>query len=89
MHILPHRFMRARYFGILANAVKVKNTSLIKTLLSVNESHETSNPGTILEQDSVSRIEIIEKVSGSESVADLMERMLGIDQRFPLIKKTA
>lgn len=33
-HILPHGFMRARYFGFLANSVKAKNITLIRSLLS-------------------------------------------------------
>lgn len=36
-HILPHRFMRARYFGFLANSVKAKNITLIRSLLSTDK----------------------------------------------------
>ena len=79
MHILPHGFMRARYFGVLANAVKAKNISLIRTLLSENGQHEANQMDPILEEEPVSCIEVIEKVSGSESAADLLKRMLGID----------
>lgn len=32
-HILPHRFMRARYYGFLANSVKAKNIALIRSLV--------------------------------------------------------
>jgi hypothetical protein len=36
-HILPHGFMRARYFGFLANSVKAKNITLIRSLLSTDK----------------------------------------------------
>ena len=37
LHILPHGFMRARYFGFLANSVKAKNITLIHSLLSADK----------------------------------------------------
>lgn len=40
-HILPHGFMRARYFGFLANSVKAKNITLIRSLLSMDKQGET------------------------------------------------
>ncbi|MDP3889242.1 MAG: IS91 family transposase [bacterium] len=36
-HILPHGFMRARYFGFLASSVKAKNITLINSLLSTDK----------------------------------------------------
>src|SRR5271167_713216 len=36
-HILPHGFIRSRYFGFLANSVKVKNITLIRSLLSTDK----------------------------------------------------
>jgi Putative transposase/Transposase zinc-binding domain len=36
-HILPLGFMRARYFGFLANSVKAKNITLIRSLLSTDK----------------------------------------------------
>lgn len=39
MHILPHGFMRVRYCGFLANAVKAKNIALIQSLLSTGKQH--------------------------------------------------
>ena len=79
LHILPYGFMRARYFGFLANAVKAKNISLIRSFFPENEPHETSHMDTSLEQESMNYIEVIEKVGGSESAAELMKRILGID----------
>jgi Putative transposase len=38
-HTLPHGFMRARYFGFLANPVKTKNITLIHSLLSAEKQH--------------------------------------------------
>lgn len=40
-HILPHGFMRVRYFGFLANSVKVKNVALLRALLSAEEQRDT------------------------------------------------
>lgn len=48
-HILPHGFMRARYFGFLANSIKAKNIALIRTLLSVDKTQPTSAEYSILE----------------------------------------
>lgn len=36
-HILPQGFMRARYFGFLANSVKTKNITHIRSLLSTDK----------------------------------------------------
>src|SRR5262249_26349487 len=55
-HILPDGFMRVRYFGFLANAVKKNTISLIRSLLS---SRQQIN---ILANDST--LELIERVMG-------------------------
>ena len=39
-HILPDGFMRVRYFGFLANAVKAKNITLIRSLLSKDKKRD-------------------------------------------------
>jgi hypothetical protein len=42
-HILPHGFMRARYFGFLASSVKTKNIALIRSLLLIDEQQSLTN----------------------------------------------
>jgi len=42
-HILPDGFMRVRYFGFLANAVKRKNIALIRTLISSIKPQDVSS----------------------------------------------
>ena len=46
-HILPHGFMRARYFGFLANAVKAKNITLIRSLLSPDKPDDLTVSSTV------------------------------------------
>jgi Putative transposase/Transposase zinc-binding domain len=73
-HILPHGFMRVRYFGFLANAVKTKNIALIRTLLSTAETQPGSAETSRLEDIPTS----VPK-NTTESTAELMERIVGID----------
>ncbi len=48
-HILPHGFMRVRYFGFLANSVKAKNIALIRSLLPAHETQPAPTETVILE----------------------------------------
>jgi hypothetical protein len=54
-HILPDGFMRVRYFGFLANAVKKNTISLIRSLLSSKQQINSTNESTL---------ELIERVMG-------------------------
>jgi Putative transposase/Transposase zinc-binding domain len=69
-HILPDRFMRVRYFGFLASAVKKKSIELIRSLL---------NP---LAQDTSNKTHLADNIkseSTQESLAELMKRVANID----------
>ena len=108
-HILPHGFMRARYFGFLANSVKAKNITLIRSLLSTDQQDDMTDssvvqniPAIITEPraaisqalhtlglsntlNSIAYVQqSIEAVKpsdseASESVAELIKRVVGID----------
>jgi Putative transposase/Transposase zinc-binding domain len=74
-HILPHGFMRVRYFGFLANSVKAKNSALIRTLLSAHETQLTPTEHSNLENN----MNQPEAKKNTESMAELMKRVVGID----------
>lgn len=85
MHILPNGFMRARYFGFLANPVKAKNIRLIRSLLGFDKAHELAEP-TLISTDAEARdLASIpqslpsRKEKPKESVYELMKRLVGID----------
>jgi hypothetical protein len=120
-HILPHGFMRARYFGFLANSAKAKNITLIRSLLSADKQDDMAvssavrnipamitEPQTAVSQalhrisnssadriadckplhhtlsisntpNSVILAQDIKTVKPSESIAELMKRVVGID----------
>ena len=84
-HILAHGFMRARYFGFLANSVKAKNITLIRSLLSSDKqdnmtvsSGVKNVPTMIFDQQSIKSVKPSES-EFSESVAELIKRVVGID----------
>ena len=63
-HILPRGFMRARYFGFLANSVKAKTITRIRSILSDKQDFKA-----VKSSDS----------ELSETLVDLMKRVIGID----------
>ena len=77
-HILPHGFMRARYFGFLANSVKAKNITLIRFLLSTDKKYDMaasssarSIPAMITEpQTAVSQALYVVNNSPADSIVD-------------------
>lgn len=77
-HILPHGFMRARYFGFLANSVKAKNITLIRSLLSTDKQDDIAFslaaqniPATITEpQTAVSQVLHRMSNSPADRIAD-------------------
>jgi hypothetical protein len=74
VHILPDRFMRVRYFGFLASAVKKKSIELIRSLLSPLALNTSNKP------HSVSALPInIKAESTFESLAELMKRVANIE----------
>ena len=81
-HILPDGFMRVRYFGFLANAVKVKNITLIRSLLSKDKASDThvnlalknsANSSDLVDVTAISHCAL---VSGSEPAARAAENQL-------------
>lgn len=74
-HILPHGFMRVRYFGFLANAAKAKSIAMIKPLLSAYETQPTTIEHPIL----ASNMSQPTAAKNTESTAELMKRVVGID----------
>lgn len=56
LHILPHRFMKIRHFGLLGNRNKTKKLTLCKSLTNTK----------VLTKENVSPLEILKKVSGKD-----------------------
>jgi hypothetical protein len=69
-HILPHGFMRVRYFGFLANAFKAQNILLIRSLLCSDKQQEVTD-SSVLTKEEVERT--------TESIIEFMKRVTGID----------
>ena len=56
LHILPPRFMKIRYFGLLGNRNKTKKLTLCKSLTNTK----------VLTKENISPLEILKKVSGKD-----------------------
>lgn len=56
LHVLPHRFMRIRYYGFLANCHRTRKVRLCRRLLKVEEMVETE---IICDQSWAARFEVL------------------------------
>ncbi|MBL7190844.1 IS91 family transposase [bacterium] len=46
LHVLPHQFMRIRYYGFLANRHRAENIQLCRSLLNITEEVVSNTPDT-------------------------------------------